>query len=54
IPKAILHLLKNPVYAVMLPAICCEICIVSGFVVFLPKYLESQFGTSTSLANLFT
>ncbi|CAL1542188.1 unnamed protein product [Lymnaea stagnalis] len=54
IPRAILHLLKNPVYAVMLPAICCEICIVSGFVVFLPKYLESQFGTSTSLANLFT
>ncbi|GFR75414.1 solute carrier organic anion transporter family member [Elysia marginata] len=38
----------------MLPAICCEICIVSGFVVFLPKYIESQFGTSTSLANLFT
>ncbi|XP_059175220.1 solute carrier organic anion transporter family member 5A1-like [Physella acuta] len=54
IPKAVLHLLKNPVYAVMLPAICCEICIVSGFVVFLPKYLESQFGTSPSLANLYT
>ncbi|CAG5122707.1 unnamed protein product, partial [Candidula unifasciata] len=54
IPKAVVHLIKNPVYTVMLPAICCEICIVSGFVVFLPKYLESQFGTSTSLANLFT
>ncbi|CAG5133316.1 unnamed protein product, partial [Candidula unifasciata] len=54
IPKAVLHLLKNPVYAVLLPAICLEICIVAGFVVFLPKYLESQFGTSTSQANLLT
>ncbi|KAK3727107.1 hypothetical protein RRG08_048210 [Elysia crispata] len=54
IPRAVLALIKNPVYTIMLPAICCEICIVSGFVVFLPKYIESQFGTSTSLANLFT
>ncbi|GFO38515.1 solute carrier organic anion transporter family member [Plakobranchus ocellatus] len=54
IPRAVLSLIKNPVYTIMLPAICCEICIVSGFVVFLPKYIESQFGTTTSQANLFT
>lgn len=54
IPRAILKLLKNPVYALLLPAISCEIAIVSGFVVFLPKYIETQFGTSTSMANLFT
>ncbi|KAK7091377.1 solute carrier organic anion transporter family member 5A1-like [Littorina saxatilis] len=54
IPRAILKLLKNPVYALLLPAISCEIAIVSGFVVFLPKYIETQFGTSTSVANLFT
>nr|KAG5698557.1 hypothetical protein BaRGS_027068 [Batillaria attramentaria] len=54
IPKSILKLLRNPVYALLLPAICCEIAIVSGFVVFLPKYIETQFGTSTSVANLFT
>lgn len=54
IPHSILKLLRNPVYALLLPAICCEIAIVSGFVVFLPKYIETQFGTSTSVANLFT
>ncbi|XP_076456638.1 solute carrier organic anion transporter family member 5A1-like [Babylonia areolata] len=54
IPKSILKLLKNPVYTLLLPAISCEIAIVSGFVVFLPKYIETQFGTSTSVANLFT
>ena len=54
IPKSILKLLRNPVYALLLPAISCEIAIVSGFVVFLPKYIETQFGTSTSVANLFT
>lgn len=49
-----LSLLKNKVYLVTCFGICCEIAIVSGFVVFLPKYLETQFGTSTSMANLFT
>ncbi|XP_050389881.1 solute carrier organic anion transporter family member 5A1 [Patella vulgata] len=54
IPRSILRLLKNPVYIITSLGICCEIAIVSGFVVFLPKYIETQFGTSTSVANLFT
>ncbi|XP_041361891.1 solute carrier organic anion transporter family member 5A1-like [Gigantopelta aegis] len=54
LPKSILRLLKNSVFVVLCVAVCCEISIVSGFVVFLPKYIETQFGTSTSVANLFT
>ncbi|ESO83194.1 hypothetical protein LOTGIDRAFT_92173, partial [Lottia gigantea] len=54
IPRSILRLLKNPIYIITTLGICCEIAIVSGFVVFLPKYIETQFGTSTSVANLFT
>jgi len=49
-----LRLLKNKIYLVTSFGICCEISIVSGFVVFLPKYIETQFGTSKSEASLFT
>lgn len=31
-----------------------ELCIVSGFLVFLPKYLETQFSISKSQANLYS
>ncbi|CAG2209557.1 SLCO3A [Mytilus edulis] len=53
IPRSMLNLLKNKIYVLTSLGICCEIAIVSGFVVFLPKYLETQFGTSKSM-NLFT
>lgn len=49
-----MRLLKNKIYLVTSFGICCEISIVSGFVVFLPKYIETQFGTSKSEASLFT
>ncbi|CAG2123532.1 unnamed protein product, partial [Medioppia subpectinata] len=32
---------------------CMELAIVSGFLVFLPKYLETQFSLGKSEANLF-
>lgn len=54
IPRSILRLLKNWIYLITCLGICCEVSIVSGFVLFLPKYLETQFGTTTSVANLFT
>ncbi|XP_064597257.1 solute carrier organic anion transporter family member 5A1-like [Liolophura sinensis] len=54
IPKSILALMKNRVYFVLCLGICCEISVTSGFVVFIPKYLETQFGVSKSQANLFT
>ena len=53
-PAAVWHLLTNPVYIVTCFGICCEVSIVSGFVVFLPKYLETEFGATKSAANLLT
>lgn len=35
-------------------AFCCEITIISGFMTFLPKYIEHQFGLNNSIANIFT
>ena len=54
LPKAFARLLRNPIYLITCLGICCEVCIVSGFVVFLPKYLETQFTLSKSVANLLT
>jgi len=53
-PAAVWRLLTNSVYMVTCLGICCEVSIVSGFVVFLPKYLETEFGASKSAANLLT
>lgn len=49
-----MRLLCNPVYVVTCLGSCMELAIVSGFVIFLPKYLETQFSLSNSQANLFT
>ncbi|XP_064651838.1 solute carrier organic anion transporter family member 5A1-like [Lineus longissimus] len=54
IPLSMLALLKNPIYLVTCLGVCCEASIISGFVIFLPKYLETQFGISKSMANLLT
>jgi len=53
-PAAVWRLVTNPVYIVTCFGICCEVSIVSGFVVFLPKYLETEFGATKSAANLLT
>lgn len=49
-----MRLLKNPVYVVTCLGACMELMIVSGFVVFLPKYLETQFSLGKSQASVFT
>ncbi|KAL7741793.1 hypothetical protein ACLKA6_000398 [Drosophila palustris] len=54
IPQSMLRLVKNPVYIVTCLGACMELMIVSGFVVFLPKYLETQFSLGKSQANIFT
>lgn len=54
LPRAFNRLLRNPIFLITCLGICCEVCIVSGFVVFLPKYLETQFTLSKSKANLLT
>lgn len=53
IPKCMWNLISNPVYIVTCLGSCMELSIVSGFLVFLPKYLETQFTISKSEANLF-
>lgn len=48
------RLITNPVYIVTCLGACMELMIVSGFVVFLPKYLETQFSLGKSQASVFT
>ena len=54
IPLSIWKLICNPVYVVTCLGSCMELMIVSGFVVFLPKYLETQYSVGKSQANIFT
>lgn len=54
IPQSMLRLVTNPVYIVTCLGACMELWIVSGFVVFLPKYLETQFSVGKSQASVFT
>uniref|UniRef100_A0A8W7P9T9 Kazal-like domain-containing protein n=1 Tax=Anopheles coluzzii TaxID=1518534 RepID=A0A8W7P9T9_ANOCL len=53
-PKSMWRLVTNPVYIVTCLGACMELMIVSGFVVFLPKYLETQFSLGKSQASVFT
>ncbi|KAL7647268.1 UNVERIFIED_CONTAM: hypothetical protein RMT77_002526 [Armadillidium vulgare] len=54
IPMSMLKLLVNPIYVMTCLGACMELIIVSGFVVFLPKYLETQFSLSNVQASIFT
>jgi len=54
IPKSTWKLLTNKIYMVTCLGACTELIIVSGFIVFLPKYLETQFNLSKSMASMFT
>lgn len=53
IPACLWRLATNPVYMVTCLGSCMELAIVSGFLIFLPKYLETQFSLGKSQANLF-
>lgn len=53
-PQALVKLLKNPVYMLANLASVFEMMIVTGFLTFIPKYLETQFDLRTSEANLYT
>ncbi|XP_066908084.1 solute carrier organic anion transporter family member 3A1 [Halyomorpha halys] len=54
IPRSMWRLVCNPVYVITCLGACMELVIVSGFVVFLPKYLETQFSLGKSQASVFT
>ena len=54
LPKCIWKLITNWIYMVTCFGACMELVIVSGFIVFLPKYLETQFALSKSEASMLT
>lgn len=54
IPMSMWRLISNPIYTVTCLGACMELMIVSGFIVFLPKYLETQFSLGKSQASVFT
>ncbi|EEB20444.1 organic anion transporter, putative [Pediculus humanus corporis] len=54
IPVSMWRLVSNPVYIITCLGACMELIIVSGFIVFLPKYLETQFSLGKSQASVFT
>lgn len=54
IPLSMWRLISNPIYIVTCLGACMELMIVSGFIVFLPKYLETQFSLGKSQASVFT
>ncbi|XP_076056544.1 organic anion transporting polypeptide 30B isoform X2 [Oratosquilla oratoria] len=54
IPLSMLKLLVNPIYVMTCLGACMELIIVSGFIVFLPKYLENQFSLNHVQAAIFT
>lgn len=54
IPRSMWRLVSNPVYIITCLGACMELMIVSGFIVFLPKYLETQFSLGKSQASVFT
>lgn len=54
IPRSMWRLASNPIYMITCLGACMELIIVSGFVVFLPKYLETQFSLGKSQASVFT
>lgn len=54
IPMSMWRLISNPIYLCTCLGACMELMIVSGFIVFLPKYLETQFSLGKSQASVFT
>lgn len=52
IPLSMWRLVSNPIYTVTCLGACMELMIVSGFIVFLPKYLETQFSLGKSQASV--
>ncbi|XP_035659491.1 solute carrier organic anion transporter family member 5A1-like [Branchiostoma floridae] len=54
IPHAVMSLCTNVPYLCISLCATMELSVVTGFITFVPKFLESQFGVSASEANLLT
>ena len=52
LPSSVWRLLTNWVYLASCFGACMELFVISGFVFFLPKYLETQFSLSKSEASM--
>ncbi|XP_071941606.1 solute carrier organic anion transporter family member 4C1-like isoform X2 [Antedon mediterranea] len=52
--QALKRLLTNPTYLLVNVVASLELSIVTGFVYFMPKFLETQYGTTSSKANIMT
>ena len=52
LPKSTLALLKDPVYIFINIGSVCGFAVVTGFLTFAPKYLETQFYVKKSNASL--
>ena len=50
--RMLLKLLQNPTYVFLTFFVCCDSLLTGGFTAFGPKYVESQFSMSASLAGI--
>ncbi|XP_077990594.1 solute carrier organic anion transporter family member 5A1-like [Glandiceps talaboti] len=53
-PRAVYSLFTNPIYVCTTMSGAMELAIVTGFVTFIPKFIESQFSLPPSTASLLT
>ena len=49
-----MNITTNSISSINFQGACTELIIVSGFIVFLPKYLETQFNLSKSMVSNMT
>ncbi|XP_002737492.1 solute carrier organic anion transporter family member 5A1-like [Saccoglossus kowalevskii] len=54
LPRAVLSLFLNPVYICITMAGAMEVAIATGFITFMPKFIETQYSLSPSSASLLT
>ncbi|XP_013382692.2 solute carrier organic anion transporter family member 5A1-like [Lingula anatina] len=53
-PRSVKRLFTTPPFLCVTLGICCELWMVGGYMIFLPKYLETQFKAPAFLATLIT
>lgn len=54
LPKAALRILSNMTFLFVSLSYTAECAIVTAFITFIPKFIESQFGIPASKASIYT